>query len=100
MILLSTYFYKYNQLFLLKLKKKIDFIFNRGQTALHIAAEHKRRDITVILVASGADLSKCDINGCTPMMLAFNENATDIAKYLESKMSYSNYKEAPNTQNS
>ncbi|XP_055914439.1 eye-specific diacylglycerol kinase isoform X1 [Eupeodes corollae] len=59
----------------------------KGSTALHVAAENKRRDISVMLVAAGANLSLRDDHGCTPMMVAFNNNARDIATYLESKTS-------------
>nr|XP_036676620.1 eye-specific diacylglycerol kinase isoform X16 [Drosophila suzukii] len=56
-----------------------------GQTALHIAAEQNRRDICVMLVAAGAHLDSMDSGGNTPMMVAFNKNANEIATYLESK---------------
>ncbi|XP_039500693.1 eye-specific diacylglycerol kinase isoform X12 [Drosophila santomea] len=56
-----------------------------GQTALHIAAEQNRRDICVMLVAAGAHLDTLDSGGNTPMMVAFNKNANEIATYLESK---------------
>ncbi|KAH8354748.1 hypothetical protein KR084_006135 [Drosophila pseudotakahashii] len=56
-----------------------------GQTALHIAAEQNRRDICVMLVAAGAHLDTMDSGGNTPMMVAFNKNANEIATYLESK---------------
>ncbi|XP_052849060.1 eye-specific diacylglycerol kinase isoform X7 [Drosophila gunungcola] len=57
-----------------------------GQTALHIAAEQNRRDICVMLVAAGAHLDTLDSGGNTPMMVAFNKNANEIATYLESKL--------------
>lgn len=57
----------------------------KGQTALHIAALNKRRDISVMLVAAGASLSIRDHDGYTPMMLAFNADAHDLAAYLESQ---------------
>ncbi|XP_037726639.1 eye-specific diacylglycerol kinase isoform X4 [Drosophila subpulchrella] len=56
-----------------------------GQTALHIAAEQNRRDICVMLVAAGAHLDSMDSGGNTPMMVAFNKNANEIATYLESQ---------------
>jgi len=61
------------------------FYFLSGQTALHIAAEQNRRDICVMLVAAGAHLDTLDSGGNTPMMVAFNKNANEIATYLESK---------------
>ncbi|KAM7349990.1 retinal degeneration A isoform 2-T4 [Cochliomyia hominivorax] len=57
----------------------------KGATALHIAAEMKRRDICVMLVAAGANIEARDMMGNTPMMVAFNKNANEIATYLESK---------------
>ncbi|XP_037935809.1 eye-specific diacylglycerol kinase-like isoform X1 [Teleopsis dalmanni] len=57
----------------------------KGQTALHIAAEQNLRDICVMLVAAGANLELRDLFGNTPMMVAFNKNATEIAAYLESQ---------------
>lgn len=57
----------------------------RGSSALHVAAANKRRDISVMLVAAGANLQLRDDGGNTPMMIAFNNNARDIATYLESQ---------------
>lgn len=44
-----------------------------------------RRDICVMLVAAGANIEARDMSGNTPMMVAFNKNANEIAAYLESK---------------
>ncbi|KAI8121116.1 Eye-specific diacylglycerol kinase [Lucilia cuprina] len=57
----------------------------RGSTALHIAAELNRHDICVMLVAAGANIEARDMCGNTPMMVAFNKNANEIATYLESQ---------------
>ena len=50
-----------------------------------MAADLNRRDICVILVAAGANIEARDLCGNTPMMVAFNRNANEIATYLESK---------------
>jgi diacylglycerol kinase (ATP) len=61
------------------------FSISRGQTALHLAAENKRRTICFMLVAAGADLHKKDNNGNTPRMLAFKADDHQLAAYLESE---------------
>lgn len=61
------------------------FLFSSGYTALHVAVLNNRRDISVMLVAAGANLTIRDNDGNTPMMIAFNTNAKDLAAYLESK---------------
>lgn len=38
-----------------------------------------------MLVAAGANIEARDMCGNTPMMVAFNKNANEIATYLESK---------------
>ncbi|XP_017139867.1 eye-specific diacylglycerol kinase isoform X4 [Drosophila miranda] len=58
---------------------------DHGQTALHIAADTTRRELCVMLVAAGASLQARNAEGNTPMMVAFNRNANEIATYLESK---------------
>lgn len=63
--------------------------FDRGQTALHRAAEHGQKNICYMLVAGGASLTMKDANGQTPMMLAFQSNNHELATYLESKMKHS-----------
>lgn len=50
-----------------------------------MAAETGRRDICVMLVAAGANITARDMCGNTPMMVAFNKNVTEVATYLESK---------------
>lgn len=57
-----------------------------------MAAELKIRDICVMLVAAGANIEARDMSGNTPMMVAFNKNANEIATYLESKQ-HSNLKQ-------
>lgn len=57
----------------------------RGQTALHKAAAHKRRAICCMLVAGGATLSRPDHAGLTPRHLALRADDQDLAAYLESK---------------
>lgn len=41
-----------------------------------------------MLVAAGASLSIKDRQGNTPMMVAFNVDAHDLASYLESKLNF------------
>lgn len=41
-----------------------------------------------MLVAAGSNLQMRDINGQTPMMLAFQVDDHDLAAYLESKSYY------------
>ncbi|XP_055373663.1 eye-specific diacylglycerol kinase isoform X2 [Condylostylus longicornis] len=57
----------------------------KGETSLHLAAGHNYRDITIMLVAAGASLSIRNFEGFTPMMVAFNANALDLAAYLENQ---------------
>lgn len=65
--------------------KLIIWKFYRGQTALHKAANNKRRSICYMLVAAGASLTLHDNDGCTPRMLALNADDHELATYLESK---------------
>nr|XP_032512298.1 eye-specific diacylglycerol kinase-like isoform X2 [Danaus plexippus plexippus] len=57
----------------------------RGQTALHKAAAHKRRAICCMLVAGGASLTQQDHTGLTPRHLALRADDHDLAAYLESQ---------------
>ncbi|XP_048481036.1 eye-specific diacylglycerol kinase isoform X2 [Plutella xylostella] len=57
----------------------------RGQTALHKAAAHKRRAICCMLVAGGASLTRQDHAGLTPRHLALRAEDHDLAAYLESQ---------------
>lgn len=43
-----------------------------------------------MLVAAGANLTIRDNDGNTPMMIAFNMNAKELAAYLESKKKHDN----------
>lgn len=54
------------------------------QTALHKAVQEKHRNICYMLVAAGANLTMCDAEGRTPMMVAFHVDDHDLASYLES----------------
>nr|CAD7195243.1 unnamed protein product [Timema douglasi] len=58
---------------------------DKGQTALHKAAAHKRRSICCMLVAGGASLSIADHQGNTPRHLALQAEDTELAAYLHSK---------------
>ncbi|CAG0887541.1 unnamed protein product [Darwinula stevensoni] len=56
----------------------------RCQTALHVAAEHRRQVICGMLVAAGASLSLTDIKGRTPRDIAISNGDVNLAGYLES----------------
>ncbi|PSN37266.1 Eye-specific diacylglycerol kinase [Blattella germanica] len=58
---------------------------DKGQTALHKAAAHKRRSICCMLVAGGASLTLPDHQGNTPRLLALNAEDHELAAYLESQ---------------
>ncbi|XP_047003268.1 eye-specific diacylglycerol kinase isoform X1 [Schistocerca americana] len=58
---------------------------DKGQTALHKAAAHKRRSICCMLVAGGASLTIQDRHGNTPKMLAQQAEDHELAAYLESQ---------------
>nr|CAD7402260.1 unnamed protein product [Timema cristinae] len=58
---------------------------DKGQTALHKAAAHKRRSICCMLVAGGASLSIADHQGNTPRHLALQAEDTELAAYLHSQ---------------
>ncbi|XP_062527831.1 eye-specific diacylglycerol kinase isoform X2 [Bombyx mori] len=57
----------------------------RGQTALHKAAAHRRRAVCCMLVAGGASLTRADHAGLTPRHLALRADDHDLAAYLESQ---------------
>lgn len=61
------------------------FFGYRGQTALHKAAQYKRRSICCMLVAGGATLTVKDRNGNTPRDLALQAEDRDLAAYLFSQ---------------
>ncbi|XP_058798747.1 eye-specific diacylglycerol kinase [Phymastichus coffea] len=58
---------------------------DKGQTALHKAAQQKRRSICCMLVAGGAKLTVRDRNGNTPRELALQAEDRDLAAYLHSQ---------------
>lgn len=69
-----------------QIKKEIVVPSNcRGQTALHKAAQYKRRSICCMLVAGGATLSVKDRQGNTPRDLALQAEDRDLAAYLYSE---------------
>lgn len=57
----------------------------RGQTALHKAAQYKRRSICCMLVAGGATLIIKDRHGNSPRDLALQAEDRDLAAYLSSE---------------
>ena len=57
----------------------------RGQTALHQAAQNRRRTVCCMLVAAGASLTIRDLQGNTPRALAQHADDQELAAYLESK---------------
>lgn len=65
-------------------------IFHRGQTALHKAAQQKRRSICCMLVAGGATLTVRDRQGNTPRELALIAEDRELAAYLHSKTPFFN----------
>ncbi|XP_011156353.1 eye-specific diacylglycerol kinase isoform X2 [Solenopsis invicta] len=58
---------------------------DKGQTALHKAAQNKRRSICCMLVAGGASLMVKDRHGNTPHHLALIAEDHDLAAYLQSQ---------------
>ncbi|XP_012279968.1 eye-specific diacylglycerol kinase isoform X2 [Orussus abietinus] len=58
---------------------------DKGQTALHKAAQQKRRSICCMLVAGGATLTVRDRHGNTPRQLALMAEDRDLAAYLYSQ---------------
>ncbi|XP_020293181.1 eye-specific diacylglycerol kinase isoform X2 [Pseudomyrmex gracilis] len=58
---------------------------DKGQTALHKAAQNKRRSICCMLVAGGASLTIKDRQGNTPHQLALIAEDHDLAAYLQSQ---------------
>lgn len=58
---------------------------SRGQTALHQAAQNRRRTVCCMLVAAGASLTIRDLQGNTPRALAQHADDQELAAYLESK---------------
>ncbi|XP_015607660.1 eye-specific diacylglycerol kinase isoform X2 [Cephus cinctus] len=58
---------------------------DKGQTALHKAAQQKRRSICCMLVAGGAMLTVQDRHGNTPRQLALIAEDRDLAAYLHSQ---------------
>ncbi|CAD6239207.1 GSCOCG00008640001-RA-CDS [Cotesia congregata] len=58
---------------------------DKGQTALHKAAQQKRRSICCMLVAGGATLTAKDRHGNTPRELALMSEDRDLAAYLYSQ---------------
>lgn len=59
---------------------------DQGITALHFAAEKGYLSIAQLLVKSGADPNKKDVNGRTPMMVASNSGFHEITRLLENQM--------------
>ncbi|XP_015432066.1 PREDICTED: eye-specific diacylglycerol kinase [Dufourea novaeangliae] len=58
---------------------------DKGQTALHKAAQYKRRSICCMLVAGGATLTVKDRHGNTARDLALQAEDRDLAAYLYSQ---------------
>nr|XP_050868120.1 eye-specific diacylglycerol kinase [Vespula vulgaris]XP_050868121.1 eye-specific diacylglycerol kinase [Vespula vulgaris]XP_050868122.1 eye-specific diacylglycerol kinase [Vespula vulgaris] len=64
----------------------LDIVDNdKGQTALHKAAQHKKRTICCMLVAGGATLTVKDRHGHTPRQLALIAEDRELAAYLQSQ---------------
>ncbi|KAL2743990.1 eye-specific diacylglycerol kinase isoform X1 [Vespula maculifrons] len=62
----------------------LDIVDNdKGQTALHKAAQHKKRTICCMLVAGGATLTVKDRHGHTPRQLALIAEDRELAAYLQ-----------------
>ena len=57
----------------------------KGQSALHKAANYKRRTICCMLVAAGASLLQNDFAGLSPRQLALMAEDPELAAYLESQ---------------
>ena len=53
---------------------QIDKTDNNGETALHYAAKAGQMDVFKLLVKSGADLKKANLEGKTPIAIALEEN--------------------------
>ncbi|XP_014229387.1 eye-specific diacylglycerol kinase isoform X1 [Trichogramma pretiosum] len=58
---------------------------DKGQTALHKAAQQKKRSICCMLVAGGARLTVRDLAGNTPRELALAAEDHELAAYLQSQ---------------
>ncbi|KAG1682163.1 Eye-specific diacylglycerol kinase [Nymphon striatum] len=58
---------------------------DKGQTALHMAAEFKRRKICCMLVAAGANLNIHDFEKKAPKHLALQAEDKELFDYLDSK---------------
>jgi len=64
----------------------LDLVDNeRGQTPLHKASYYQRRTICNMLVNAGASLTRLDLEGNTPRLLALQSNDGELAKYLENQ---------------
>ncbi|KAG0717286.1 Eye-specific diacylglycerol kinase [Chionoecetes opilio] len=64
----------------------LDMVDNeRGQTALHQAAQNRRRTVCCMLVAAGASLTISDLQGNNPRALAQHADDQELAAYLESQ---------------
>ncbi|XP_063233449.1 eye-specific diacylglycerol kinase isoform X2 [Bacillus rossius redtenbacheri] len=57
----------------------------KGQTALHLAAAHRRRSVCCMLVAAGASLLLTDREGSSAHRLALGAGDADLAAYLHSQ---------------
>ncbi|XP_050694205.1 eye-specific diacylglycerol kinase-like isoform X5 [Eriocheir sinensis] len=69
----------------------LDMVDNeRGQTALHQAAQNRRRTVCCMLVAAGASLTIRDLQGNTPRALAQHADDQELAAYLESQEQFQN----------
>ncbi len=60
----------------------------KGQTALHKAANYKRRTICYLLVAHGASLLIADAAGFLPRQLAVEAEDSDLVAYLQSQENF------------
>ncbi|XP_076338668.1 diacylglycerol kinase iota-like [Tachypleus tridentatus] len=62
--------------------------YEKGQTALHMAAVNKYHDICCMLVSAGASSYKMEKQGMTPSQLARSVGYEELALYLENSESF------------